>query len=73
MDLYVRQQTAGKPVRSSLTAAREKFSLLGQSARASDPVSRFKEAKFEATGHNWVATAAAKNLCIKCTVCFSVC
>ena len=82
-------------------AAREKFSLLGQKCAhilASDPVPRFKEAKFEATpvagrqakpsgpnkrqrllaatqgmnahtGHNWVVTAAAKNLCIKCTVC----
>ena len=81
-------------------AAREIFSLLGQRCAhilASDPVPRFKEAKFEATpvagrqakpsgpnkrqrllaatqgmnahtGHNWVVTAAAKNLCIKCTV-----
>ena len=82
-------------------AAREKFSYLGKRCAhilASDPVPRFKEAKFEATpvagrqakpsgpnkrqrllaatqgmnahtGHNWVVTAAAKNLCIKCTVC----
>ena len=95
----LKSSRTSKPIALTvLTRLPERNFLFWAHILASDPVPRFKEAKFEATpvagrqakpsgpnkrqrllaatqgmnahtGHNWVVTAAAKNLCIKCTVC----